>query len=318
MRQRSPAATARRDCVTSSCRPCPIPSCRHLCRRPSFPLRASLPQRVRTCGRRFAFDGGFLGLGDGLRHDGRGDDGITGAPRDDRHAGRQLHTGHVQRMGGVELGQVDLDEFGKILRQARDVDLRHHVADDRAFALDGRRLRLVDEVQRHLHVDLARRIDPLEVDMQHLVAERMHLHVAQQDLGARSVDLHRQDRRMEHFVAQRMDQCVVVELDRLRRRGSAIDDSRRLAGAAHPARRAATFGCTGKCGEFDRGHVGDSFVGLRPPGIDTDRPQWSAPRTRARASREKPLIIAESRRSGLSHPCTCRCFGVPTASIGRR
>ena len=144
-------------------------------------------------------------------------DRITGALRHDGHARGQLHAGHVQRMRGVELGQIDLDELGQVLRQARDIDLGHHVADDRALALDGRRQRLVDEVQRHLHVDLARRIDPLEVDVQHLVAERVHLHVAQQHLRARAVDLHRQDRRVEDLVAQRMDQRVVVELDRLRR-----------------------------------------------------------------------------------------------------
>ena len=42
---------------------------------------------------------------------------------------------------------------------------------------------LVDEVQRHLHVDLAVLVDALEVDVQDLVLERVHLDVAQQHLG---------------------------------------------------------------------------------------------------------------------------------------
>ena len=84
--------------------------------------------------------------------------------------------------------------------------------------LHRRRDLAVDEVQRHLHVDLAVLVDALEVDVQDLVLERMHLHVAQQHLRRRAVELHRQDRRVERLVAQRVEQRVVVELDRLRAR----------------------------------------------------------------------------------------------------
>ena len=93
----------------------------------------------------------------------------------------------------------------------------------------------VDEVQRHLHVDLAVLVDALEVDVQDLVLERVHLHVAQQHLRRGAVELHGQDRRVERLVAQRVEQRVVVELDRLRRGGAAVDDAGRLAGAAHAA-----------------------------------------------------------------------------------
>ena len=63
--------------------------------------------------------------------------------------------------------------------------------------------------------------------------------------------LHAEDRRVERLVAQRVEERVVVELDRLRRGGAAVDDAGRLAGAAHAAARAAAFGRAGKCGEFD-------------------------------------------------------------------
>ena len=47
------------------------------------------------------------------------------------------------------------------------------------------------EVQRHFHVDLAVLVDALEVDVQDFVAERVHLHVAQQHALRRAVELHR-------------------------------------------------------------------------------------------------------------------------------
>ena len=107
---------------------------------------------------------------------------------------------------------------------------------DRAVELHRRRDLAVHEVQRHLHVDLAVLVDALEVDVQDLVAERMHLHVAQQHLGGRAVELHVEDRRVERFVAQRVEERVVVELDR---RGLAPCRRRRCRG---PCRRGACGG----------------------------------------------------------------------------
>ena len=94
----------------------------------------------------------------------------------------------------------------------------------------------VGEVQRHLHVDLAVLVDALEIDVQDLVPERMHLHVAQQHLRHGAVEAHAEDRRVERLVAQRMEQGVVVELDRLRRR------RRRRRRCRAPCRRGACGG----------------------------------------------------------------------------
>jgi len=155
-------------------------------------------------------------------------------------------------MCGIEARQVDDDELGQILRQARDVDFGHHVAHDRALRRHRRRLLGVHEVQRHLHVDLAVLVDSLKVDVEHLMAERMHLHVAQQHALCSLAQFHRQYRRVERFLVERVDQGIVVKLDRLRRSlGAAIDDAGRATGPAQPAACTSSFGGAGKSGEFE-------------------------------------------------------------------
>ena len=100
-------------------------------------------------------------------------------------------------------------------------------------------------------MDLAVLVDALEVDVEDLVAKRVHLDIAQQHLGRAAVELHRQDRRVKGLVAKRVEERVVVELDRLGLAGAAIDDARRLAGAAHAAARSAALRRARKCGEFE-------------------------------------------------------------------
>ena len=98
---------------------------------------------------------------------------------------------------------------------------------------------------------------------------------------------------MERFVAQRVEQRVVVELDRLRLRRC--------------RRRRCRAPCRcGACGgdaprpSVARGNAVNSIVAmvatpsrcLRPSGIGTGRPRWSA--QPAVGSRAKPVIIAQS------------------------
>ncbi len=242
-------------------------------------LRRFGGRRSRRGSSGLAFDGGFLGFDDGLRHDGGRDDRITRAARHDLHARRQLDARHVQRMRGVEIRQVDLDELRQILRQARDVELRHHVADDRALRRHRGRQCLVHEVQRHFHVNLARRIDPLKIDVQHLVAERVHLHVAEQYLRARAIDFHRQDRRVERFGAQRVDQRVVVELDHGGLPG-AVDDAGHLVGFAQAAARS---------GPLQRALESDEFHGWLQ--------YWRSARDQAASLRKGPCSPRECGRT---------------------
>jgi hypothetical protein len=138
-------------------------------------------------------------------------------------------------MTDVERREVDGDELRQVLRQARDVELSQHVAHDRTGRLHRRRVFAVDEVQRHLHVDLAVLVDALEIDVQDLVLERMHLDVTQEHLRRLAIEAHGEDRRVERLVAQRMEERVVIELDRLGGVGAAVDDAGRLACAAHAA-----------------------------------------------------------------------------------
>ena len=230
---------------------------------------ATAAARDRPFRGRGGFGGGDFFLDVRLRHDGGRNDRIDLAAHDDRHAGGQLQRRHVDRVADVERRQVDLDEFRQVLRQARDVELVRHVAHDGARFLDRWRDLAVDEVKRHFHVDPAILVDALEVDVQDLVLERVHLHVAQEHLRRAVAELHRQDRRVERLVAQRVKERVVVEFDRLRRAGASVHDARRLAGAAHPAARAATFLRARVCGEFELHGATPDVCGL--PGISEHR-----------------------------------------------
>jgi hypothetical protein len=91
-------------------------------------------------------------------------------------------------------------------------------------------------------------------------AVRVHLHVAQEHLLRLAVELHRQDRRVERLVLERVHQRVVVELDLGRLAGPAVDDPGGLAAAAQAARGASPFASRAReGGEFDLGHRCDSF-----------------------------------------------------------
>ena len=69
---------------------------------------------------------------------------------------------------------------GKILWQAGDIQVGHHVADLAAANLHAGRDVRIQEVQRHLDVHLLLFIHTLEVDMLNLLAERVHHEIAQQ------------------------------------------------------------------------------------------------------------------------------------------
>ena len=55
---------------------------------------------------------------------------------------------------------------------------------------------------------------------------------------------------MEALVLERVNECVMVQLDGLRRGGPAIDDSRSPAGATQPTARATAFAVPWKRGEL--------------------------------------------------------------------
>ncbi len=144
---------------------------------------------------------------------------------------------HVQR------AQIDLDELGQILRQARDFDIGQRMRNPaRPPSCRRRRLFLIEEVQRHADADHLVLIDALEVQMQQLLLERMALHIAQQDFLRFAVELEIENGRIEPFVVRRQQYIVVHELDAGGSIAAAIDNRRHLCrhdagGGSHPSRR---------------------------------------------------------------------------------
>jgi len=88
-----------------------------------------------------------------------------------------------------------------------------NVGDQAALLLDRGRFLRVDEVQRHLDVDLLVRRNSLEVDVLHFQLERMHVDRPQQHRFLRTVEGERQHRRVKLLVAHLVVQGVVLELD---------------------------------------------------------------------------------------------------------
>ena len=127
---------------------------------------------------------------------------------------RQLQVQDVDRMADGQLPHVDLDEPRQVVRQAGDVELVEDVVRHPALLLHAGRRLGVDEVQRHLHVDLLVLGDALEVDVLHMPLPGVHVERAQQHVLGRAVELERQDRGVELLVAEVLVELLVVELDR--------------------------------------------------------------------------------------------------------
>ena len=106
---------------------------------------------------------------------------------------------------GGDACQINLDEFGQIPGQTGDFDLVHDVRNDGAAELDRLRILRIDEVERHLDMDFAIRIDTLKVHVLNLLPECMHLVVAQQNLLGHTIDLQIQDGGMEGLLAHGME-----------------------------------------------------------------------------------------------------------------
>ena len=104
-------------------------------------------------------------------------------------------------------------------------------------------------MERHFHADLAVLVDALEIDVQHFVTKRMHLHVAQQNALRCLAERHGQNGGMKRFPFQGIDQGIVIELYRLRLADAAIDDARRPSGQTKTAACAPAFPFARECSE---------------------------------------------------------------------
>src|SRR5574340_417814 len=67
----------------------------------------------------------------------------------------------------------------------------------------------IEEVQWHLDVHLLLLVHALEVDMLHLLAERMHHEIAQQHGLLLAFEVQRQERRVDRFCAQLVVKVVM-------------------------------------------------------------------------------------------------------------
>ena len=155
----------------------------------------------------------------------------------------------MDRLALDQVAEVDGDELGQLRGQALDLQFGLHVVDQALVGLHRDRVFLVDEVQRHLLVQPRGLVDALEVDVQDDLLPRVHLVVAQQHLLHVARQFHVEDRRMEGFLLQRVEQRVVVQLDHGRRAGP-VDDAGHLGGGAQAAARSGPLLRTLECDEL--------------------------------------------------------------------
>ena len=161
----------------------------------------------------------------------------------------------MERRADFHGGQVDADEFRQELRQAGHFDIGSGMADHGLADLDGRAFFFTVEVQRHAHRDLFVSGDALEVDVHDLRLVRVHLEGAENNEFFLAVKFHRQDRGVELFLTQSVENRIVFELDRRSGFLAAVNNTRQLVRAAKAAARTRTLHVT-------RG--GDDFHWMTP------------------------------------------------------
>ena len=124
--------------------------------------------------------GHLVGRGTAAAHDDRRDDRVAFAMMDPLDAGRQLSSEAWMRMAASRSFRSTSMNSGRSFGRQLDIEFGHDVLDHAARQLDARGDVGIDEVQRHLLVDLVGGVDALEVDVQDQLACRVQLHVAQQ------------------------------------------------------------------------------------------------------------------------------------------
>jgi len=213
------------------------------------------PARLLEPGQAGAAGGAHRGHDVGRLLPGRDDvrhDGLAGmrAMRSNFDAIRQLQIGNVYGMAQFQLAQIHFDEGWQIGWQAGDVQIVDHVADLAAAGLHAGSDFLVQEVQRHLLVHLVCRIDALEVDVLHLLAERVHHEVAQQHGFLLAFDVQRQHGSVERLGTQLVVDVVVVQFEHHGIAGT-VDNAWHAAGVTQTAARTRTLRLANCCIDFD-------------------------------------------------------------------
>jgi hypothetical protein len=124
------------------------------------------------------------------------------------------------------------------------------VVDQAVLGFDSRRIFFAAVMQRHFDRHAGRGFDALEVNVQNLLFEGVHLQVAQQDLVNIASQFHLKDGGVESFFFDGMEQSVVIELDHRCSTRTTINNTGRAAGDAETAARTRALQCALKSGEF--------------------------------------------------------------------
>src|SRR6056297_717973 len=115
-------------------------------------------------------------------------------------------------LSGLQVGQVDFEVFGQVLRQRRDFDFGHQIGNHHPALPAGRTDVLIDEMQRNRDAEFVIFTDALEVDVHDGGFERMALQIAQDDLLLASVIYFQfQNGCVKRFLVRGMQDEIVLE-----------------------------------------------------------------------------------------------------------
>jgi len=137
------------------------------------------------------------------------------------------------------------------MKAGRSFEIGHDVLHHAAGELHARRNIGIDEVQRHLLVQLVGGIDALEIGVQDHRTVGMALHIAQQAHLLLAIEVDVQHGGVEGLLAQQLKQLVVVDVDLLRLVRATVQNAGYPAGATQAAARSSALSIALVCVEFE-------------------------------------------------------------------
>ena len=156
----------------------------------------------------------------------------------------------MNRFINSKAGKIDCDEFRQLIRQAGNQKLCESVVNVSLINCNSRRFFFTDEMQRHIHADLFIGGNTLEIDVQNLWFVRMHLERTKQDTFGLAIKNHFKNGSMEFFLAESVENFVVIKFDRGSSNLTTVDDARKLFRTAKAAARTRTLRFTCDSSEF--------------------------------------------------------------------
>jgi hypothetical protein len=129
---------------------------------------------------------------------------------------RQWNVGQEKRVVQVHRGQIELQKFRQVLRQAAHFDVRAHMRNDATLAFDAGRRGLALEMNRQPQPDLLVLHDALQIDVHYGMARRMHLHILDDGFLRFAIDVDAYDRRVELLAVNHRQQILLIEHEGLR------------------------------------------------------------------------------------------------------